>query len=85
MRQARWFGALAVVIAFAALVWPLIVSLVIASPIATLWIYGVAILADLTLFVLWLILAMGYSQRAGRGELFDIPWVARMTGTSVRK
>jgi uncharacterized membrane protein len=85
MRQARWFGALAAVIGFAALLWPLLLSLVIANPTATIWIYGVAMLADLTLFVLWLVLAMRYSQRAEQGELFDVPWVARITGTSVRK
>jgi len=85
MRQARWFGALASVIGFAALLWPLVLSMLIANATATIWIYGVAILADLALFVLWVVLAMRYSQRAERGELFDIPWVARITGTSVQK
>ena len=68
-----------------ALVWPLVLSVIVANVIATLWIYAVAILADVVLFVLWLVLAIRYSQSAGRGELFDVPWVARVTGTSVRK
>ncbi len=46
---------------------------------ATLWIYGVAILLDCTLFVIWLVLVMRYSRRARHGELFDVPWVARIT------
>jgi hypothetical protein len=85
MRQARWFGALAAVIGFVALFWPLAISLIVANPTATIWIYGVAIIADLALFVLWLVLAIRYSQRAGNAELFDIPWVARMTGRTARK
>ena len=85
LRQARRFGALALVIGFAALLWPLLLSLVIASPVATLWIYGVAILADLALFVLWLYLAVRYSQRAANGELFEIPPFTRRTGTRTPK
>jgi hypothetical protein len=85
MRQARWFGALSAVIGFGALLWPLLLSMIVANATAALWIYGVAILADLALFVLWLVLAMRYSQRAGNGDLFEIPWVARITGPAARK
>lgn len=85
MRQARWFGSIWLLIGFAALLWPWILSMLIASPIAALWIYGVAILADLALFVLWLLQAMRYSQRAGNGDLFEIPWLTRATGTASRK
>jgi hypothetical protein len=85
IRQALWFGVLSSAVGLAALFWPAILSLAIGNIVATLWIYGLAIIADIALFVLWLILAMRYSQQAARGELFDIPWVARLTGTSVQK
>jgi len=60
-------------------------SLLIGGLVATLWIYGIAMAADIALFVLWLVWAMRYSQRAGRGELFEIVWVARLTGTRISK
>jgi len=85
MRQALGFGILSSVVGFAALLWPLLVSLVASNVVATLWIYGIAMLADLVLLAMWVLLAARYSQRAGRGELFEVPWVARLTGTSVRK
>jgi uncharacterized membrane protein len=85
MRQARRFGALVAVISFLALLWPLVLSLIVSNPTATLWIYGVAILADLALFVLWLILAIRYSHRAGQGELFELPFARRVTGTRAQR
>jgi len=85
LRQALWFGILSGAVALVALAWPLALSVVVGSVAGVLWIYGVAMLLDLALFVLWLILAMRYSQRAGRGELFEIPWVARLTGTRISK
>jgi hypothetical protein len=85
MRQALGFGILSSLIGFAALLWPLVLSMLVSNLIATLWIYGVAIIADLALLVFWILLAIRYSQQAGRGELFDVPWVARLTGTSVQK
>jgi len=85
MRQALGFGILSSAIGLAALLWPLVLSVVLGNVVATLWIYGLAMLIDLTLLAVWLLLALRYSQRAGRGELFDVPWVARLTGTSVRK
>jgi Na+/alanine symporter len=66
-------------------VWPLVLSLIFGNIGATLWIYGIAIFADSTLFVLWLVLAMRYSQRAARGELFSVPLAARITGTTLPK
>ena len=80
MRQALWFGNVAAAVSLAAFVWPLLASFVVTGIGATIWMYVFAMLADLALFVLWLILAIRYSQRAARGELFDIPWVARITG-----
>jgi hypothetical protein len=85
MRQALGFGILSSAIGLAALLWPLVLSVLVANVVATLWIYGLAMLVDLVLLVAWLLLAIRYSQRAGRGELFDVPWVARLTGTSVLK
>ncbi len=85
MRQALGFGVLSSAVGLAALLWPLLLSLVVSNVVATLWIYGVAMLADLALLVFWVFLAVRYSQRAARGDLFDVPWVARLTGTSGRK
>ena len=85
MRQALGFGILSAVIGFAALLWPLVLSALIGNVVATLWIYGFAMVIDLALLVLWIVLAVRYSQRAARGELFDVPWVARLTGTSAGK
>jgi hypothetical protein len=85
LRQAMWFGLLSGVIALVAFAWPLLLSLLVENLLATLWIYGIAMVADIALFVLWLYLAMRYSQRAGRGELFEIPLVARLTGTRISK
>ena len=85
IRQALGFGILSSAIGLAALVWPLVLSVLLGNVVATLWIYGLAMLIDLALLVIWLLLALRYSRRAARGELFDVPWVARLTGTSVRK
>jgi len=72
-------------IGFVALAWPLLASLLVANVSATLGIYGLAILLDVALFALWLVLAIRYGQRAARGDLFEIPWVARATGTTIPK
>lgn len=85
MRQALGFGILSSLIGLVALLWPLVLSALIANVVATLWIYGFAMLVDLVLLVVWMVLAVRYSQRAARGELFDVPWVARLTGTSAGK
>lgn len=85
MRQALGLGILSSVIGLAALLWPLVLSAIVANVVATLWIYGFAMIVDLVLLVVWIVLAARYSQQAGRGELFDVPWVARLTGTSVEK
>jgi hypothetical protein len=85
MRQALGFGILSSAIGLVALVWPLVLSALVANVVATLWIYGIAMILDLVLLALWIVLAVRYSQRAARGELFDVPWVARLTGTSAGK
>jgi hypothetical protein len=59
--------------------------LVVSNVRATIWAYALALLIDVALFSAWLLLALRFSRRAARGELFDIPWIARITGTAVRK
>lgn len=85
MRQALWFGLEAAVIGVIALVWPLLASFFISSVTAMLWIYGFAMFLDVVLLAFWLVLAARYSRRAGNGELFDVPWVVRLTGASSQK
>jgi hypothetical protein len=80
LRQALWFGNLSALTALVALVWPLLLSVVVTDVTATIWIYVLAMVVDIALFVLWLVLAIGYSQRVARGELFEIPVVSRITG-----
>jgi hypothetical protein len=85
LRQALWFGLLCGVVGLFAFAWPLAISLFMSSVIGTIAVYVFAMVVDAALFVLWLTLAVRYSQRAGRGELFEIPWVARLTGTTIPK
>jgi hypothetical protein len=77
IRQALGFGLVSALIGLAALAWPLLLSLAVSNPTAILWIYAVAIVLDCALFVVWLVLALRYSQRAARGELFELPKVLR--------
>ncbi len=86
-RQALWFGIIAGAVAFVALAWPLLLSAIVAgfAPVAgstitaTIWIYVVAMLLDLAVFGVVLTLALGYSRRAARGEMFEIPLVSKIT------
>ena len=84
LRQALWFGNVSALIALAALLWPMIVSLIVTNVLATIWIYVFAMLLDTALFVLWLVLAIRYSRRAAQGDLFTIPSLARFVGTLPR-
>lgn len=77
LRQALKFGNRAALAALVAFLWPLLLSFFVTSVVATIWIYVIAMLIDIALFVLWLVAAIRYSQRAGRGELFEIPWLSR--------
>jgi hypothetical protein len=63
----RWSGAMA-----AALLWPLICSLLIENLTATLIAYGIAIVIDAAVFVVWLRLALRYSKQAARGKTFSL-------------
>lgn len=84
-RQALWFGILAATAAFVALLWPLVASAIVGTLAgsavvgATIWIYGVAFVLDLAAFAVVLVLAVGYSRRAARGEMFEIPLVSGIT------
>jgi hypothetical protein len=81
LRQALWFGNALIAAWFVALLWPLLLSGMVANLTATLWIYGLALLLDLILLVAGLVAAVRYSRRAGRGAFFVIPWLARLTGS----
>ncbi|HEY1975543.1 MAG TPA: hypothetical protein VGG89_03240 [Candidatus Baltobacteraceae bacterium] len=85
MRQALWFGLEAGVIGFVALVWPLLASFLISNVTAMIWVYVFAMIVDLALFVWWMLIAARYGRRAGSGQLFDVPWVVRLTGASSQK
>lgn len=85
MRQALWFGLEAAVIGLVALVWPLLASFFVTNVTAMLWVYGFAMFVDVALLVCWLVLAARYSRGAGNGQLFDVPWVVRLTGASSQK
>jgi hypothetical protein len=85
MRQALWFGLEAGTIGLVALMWPLLASFFITNVTAMIWVYAFAMLVDVALLVLWLVLAARYSRRSANGELFDVPWVVRLTGASSQK
>ena len=80
MRQALWFGLASLGVALVALLWPLLLSALIPYSTAIIAFYAVALLVDLSLLVVWLLRALGYSRRAARGEWFEIPWLLRVTG-----
>jgi predicted Na+-dependent transporter len=81
MRQALGFGNVFALAAFAALLWPLVAGLAVQNVVATIVMYGLAMLLDVALISLWLVLAVRYSRRAAAGALFAVPWLARMKGT----
>ncbi len=78
-RQGFWFGLLTAGAWIVALVWPLVLTSLIANLTATIWIYALALILDIALFVMWLVLAVRYSRQAARGEMFEIPIVAEIT------
>jgi hypothetical protein len=63
---------LSTIVAFVALLWPLLLSLLFGNLAATLVFYGLAIVLDFAVFVMWLKRAIGYSKRAARGETFAL-------------
>ncbi|HTX58098.1 MAG TPA: hypothetical protein VMH02_00380 [Verrucomicrobiae bacterium] len=81
MRQALWFGNVFAAGALLALLWPMLVTFFVTNLLATIWLYGFAMLLDVALFVIWLVLALRYSRRAADGELFDVPWVPKPRGS----
>lgn len=72
IRQAVRYGGVWTAIAFAALLWPLVFSLLTGSLVATLAAYAVAFISDCVLFLIWLRRSVGYSKRARRGETFSV-------------
>ncbi len=59
-------------IGFAALVWPLLLSLLTGNLTATVVIYAIAFAVDIAVFVIWLRRALNYSKRAARGDTFSV-------------
>jgi len=82
--QALAYGLMVSSIGFVALLWPLIVSLIFPNAVGVLWIYGIAFLADIALFAVWLAFAVRYSKQASRGKMFEISrvaaWTRRLSG-----
>ncbi len=72
IRQAVRFGTRSAGIAFAALLWPLLASLLSGSVTLTLIAYAIAIILDCVLFIVWLRHALLYSRGAARGETFTL-------------
>jgi hypothetical protein len=72
IRQAVRFGVRSTGIGVAALLWPLVASLLIPNITLILGVYVVAMVLDVVLFVVWLRHAMLYSKRAARGETFEL-------------
>jgi hypothetical protein len=85
MRQALWFGLAAAVVGVVALMWPLLGSLFISNVTVMIVVYAFAMTVDVALLAVWLVLAGRYSRRSSNGELFDVPWIVRLTGASSQK
>ena len=78
-RQALWFGIVAGLVEFAALLWPLLLSALFPNVMAIEIVYGLALVVDVVVFAVVLTLAIRYSRRAARGEMFEIPLVTNLT------
>lgn len=72
IRQALRFGVRWTAAGIAALLWPLIFALLVGSVTATLIAYGIAMLLDVAVFVVWLRHALRYSKQAARGQTFAL-------------
>lgn len=72
VRQALKFGMLSAAIGTAALLWPLVLTLIAGNATFTLVVYGIAMILDIVLFITWLKRAFLYSKRASRGETFTL-------------
>jgi hypothetical protein len=70
-------------LAFAALVWPLVLSLLFGNITATMAFYVVAFVLDCALFGVWISRALRYSKRAARGETFALDPLRRRPTRSV--
>jgi hypothetical protein len=70
IRQALTFGVRSACWGTAALLWPLVLSLIFGNLTATLVFYATAIVLDIVLLARWLKRALTYSKRAARGETF---------------
>ncbi|HET7815924.1 MAG TPA: hypothetical protein VFL13_16300 [Candidatus Baltobacteraceae bacterium] len=71
MKQAVAFGNRWALIAFGALLWPLLISF-FANPTVTIIVYFLALALDAVLLVVWLRAALRYSRMASHGETFSL-------------
>jgi hypothetical protein len=72
VRQALKFGVRSAIVGVAALLWPLLLSLLTGNVIVTLVVYGIAMILDVVLAAMWFTRAFSYSRRAARGETFTL-------------
>ena len=76
LRQALVLGVLLTLGLVALLAIPLVVVLARASdPTATIRVYGVALVIDVVAFLVAALIIAHAAQRAGRGEIVDLPFV----------
>ena len=71
MKQAVQFGNRWALIAFGALLWPLVISFFL-NPTFTIVVYFLALALDAVLLVVWLRSALRYSRMASHGETFSL-------------
>jgi hypothetical protein len=72
VQQAVQFGIRSAAIAAAALVWPLIASLLVANATLTIAIYAIAVILDCALAAAWVRHAVIYYAAAARGDTFSL-------------
>ena len=80
-RQAFVFGIAATLAYLLLLAIPLLLVLTVpnVSTTVVVWVYGLGSLADIAGACFLLVLALMYRRRALRGELFEVPYVGRLS------
>ncbi len=76
-RQGLVFGLIASVVMCLVLAFPLVVVIAVPaiSTSATIAVYGVGLIVDIVAGIAFVVVALTFAARAGRGELFSIPLV----------
>jgi len=78
-RQATLFGIVASLTFFVLLALPFLVAIAMGGTLGTtgtIVLYTIFLVVDLIALILWAVLAIRWSVRAGRGELFTIPLIS---------